>query len=146
MYCQRIAEAIGGLAVIAALAGEAPARAEGAVAVGQPKDVAASGYAIGMSGNYKTEAEAKERALKECRSGDAAPESTRKLCKVVRTFKKACVAAALDPKDGTPGAGWAMATNRPEAETAAIVACRKTAGKAREEFCVVSAVQCDGVE
>ncbi|MFM9942801.1 MAG: DUF4189 domain-containing protein [Hyphomicrobiaceae bacterium] len=138
--------ACAGLASLLAVWAVAPARSEGAVAVGQPRDVAASGYAIGLSGNYQTETEAKARALKECRAGDAAPESTRNLCKVVRTFKKGCVAAALDPKDGTPGAGWALAANRPDAEKAAVAACRKTAGKAREEFCVVSAVQCDGVE
>ena len=130
---------------LATLVGPA-ALADGAVAVGQPRDIAADGWSIGMSGNYQNEAEARKRALDECRTSKDAPQATRNLCKIVRTFKKACVAAALDPKAGTPGAGWALAASRPEAEQAALAACRKTAGKGREDSCIISAVQCDGVE
>jgi len=142
----RILGAAAGLGLAVATLVTPPARAEGAVAVAQPKDVAADGWAIGMSGNYKTEAEARERALTECRTSRDAPQQTRNLCKIVRMFRNACVAAALDPQAGTPGAGWALAATRQEAQQAAIEACRKTAGQARANFCEVSAVQCDGVE
>lgn len=139
------ATAVGLALVFAALTSQS-ALSEGAVAVGQPRDIAADGWSIGMSGNYKTEAEARKRALDECRTSKDAPPSTRNLCKIVRMFKNACAAAALDPKAGTPGAGWALAATRQEAQQGALEACRKTAGKERENFCEISAVQCDGVE
>ncbi len=107
--------ALAAIAVLLAFSLAVPppaALAEGAVAIAEPRDVAKDGYSSGISYNYGNVSGAEERALQECRnSRDASPE-TRKLCKVVRTFRNQCVPSALDPKAGTPGAGWAIGDTR----------------------------------
>jgi hypothetical protein len=121
-----------------------PALAEGAVAIAEPRDVAKDGYSSGISYNYGNASGAEERALQECRnSRDASPE-TRKLCKLVRTFRNQCVAVALDPEAGTPGAGWAIGNTKDLAERDALRACEDTAGRNRQGKCVVTAFGCDG--
>lgn len=120
------------------------ARAEGAVAVAEPKDVARDGYAFGISGGYRTVEEARTAALQRCRSETSAPASTIALCTVVETFRNACASGSLDPQAGTPGAGWAIGPTKAQAESRAIDACRQTAGADRAQFCEVTATQCDG--
>jgi hypothetical protein len=134
------------LAAIAILLALVPhaARAEGAVAIAAPSDVAKDGYSSGISYNYATAADAEARALKECReSRDSSPE-TRKLCKLVRTYRDQCVAVALDPEAGTPGAGWAIGDTKDLAERDALRSCEDTAGRNRQGKCLVTAVGCDG--
>jgi hypothetical protein len=131
-------------ALLAACASSNPVFAAGAVAVAEPADVAKDGYAIGISYNYKTTAEAEERALRECQSTEDAPAETRKLCKIVRTFENQCAASALDPKAGTPGAGWAVAESLAIARRDALQRCEDTAGRDRRGECRTSAEGCDG--
>ncbi len=59
------------------------------------------------------------------------------LCKVIATFRDECFAIAIDPKDGTPGVGWAIAENLQMADKQAIDQCRTTAGPTRANFCVI---------
>lgn len=120
------------------------ADAEGALAVGLPEKVEKDGVALGTSWNYDTRDGAEARALKECLNFMDAPANTRALCKVIRTFKKECAAIALDPKAGTPGVGWAIRPETKDAEAAALEECKKTAGKNRVKFCVVTTSKCDG--
>jgi hypothetical protein len=130
--------------LLAACSLAAPVYAAGAVAVAEPSDVARDGYAIGISYNYKTTEEAEERALRECRSTTEAPPETRKLCKVTRTFENQCAAGALDPKAGTPGAGWAIGETLAVARRDAVQRCEDTAGRDRQGECRVTAEGCDG--
>jgi uncharacterized protein DUF4189 len=134
------------LACVAALAAIRPslAVADGAIAVGLPKDVARQGVALGTSWNYDSPEGARARALQECLSFQDAPADTRKLCKVVQTFKGACVAVALDPQAGTPGVGWAVAPTRYDADTSAMQKCKDTAGAGRQQFCKITSSRCDG--
>ena len=132
------------LSLVALTIWDAPGNADGALAVGEPANVAKQGFAYGASLNKGSEQEASVRALDTCRTAKIAGKAAKALCKVVRNFKDECVAIALDPKDGTPGAGYAVAPNRRSAETRALSECQKTAGSARREFCNVVASECDG--
>ncbi len=120
------------------------ARAEGAIAVGMPADVAAEGVAFGWVVGYKTRQEAEREALKQCHEFKEAPESTRALCAVMRTFRNECFAIALDPEAGTPGVGWAILPSSQAAQSKAMADCRATAGREREKHCKVTSARCDG--
>jgi uncharacterized protein DUF4189 len=122
------------------------AHAEGAVALGLPSDVAKQGVAIFTYVDASTQDEAKAQALSGCKSLEGASSTSRALCKVIATFKNQCVAEAIDPKDGTPGFGWAMASNSAQAREQALSNCRDTAGPGRQDACIVSdqALWCDG--
>jgi hypothetical protein len=129
-----------------------PAFAAGAVAVGVGPRGPASGYAIGYGFNQPDTDTAKSHAVQGCHgstvtSGGAVNDSmrqARKSCRVVGTFTNQCVASAIDPKDGTPGVGWAVADTQQEADEQALARCRSTAGSSRERFCTVEDRHCDG--
>jgi hypothetical protein len=120
-----------------------PGIAAGALAIGEPADIAKQGYASGVGYNHKTQSEADERALKECRSNADASATAKKLCKIVRTFADQCAAVAIDPIDATPGAGWGVGDTLALASSAAMERCRATAG-ARADQCMVTVEVCDG--
>lgn len=131
-------------AALVALACSSPALATGAVAIAEPADVARDGYSSGISYNFRTATEAEDRALQECQNTADAPPETRKLCRVVRTFENQCVAVALDPQAGTPGAGWALGDSLALARQNALDRCEETAGSDRRGQCRVTAEGCDG--
>src|SRR5262249_55081245 len=93
-----------------------PGRADAALAVGLPSDVAKQGLALGYALNYATKETAQAEALKRCREFRDAPQATRDLCKIVENFRDRCVAIALDPEVGTNGLGWAVAKKQELAE------------------------------
>lgn len=117
-----------------------PSSADGAIAVAQPSNVVADGWAYGTAYNFETREEARRVALERCRQTKS--EKRRQLCKVVQSFKHECVAVAMDPKDGTPGVGWAVEDTQEEAEAKALAECRATAGN-RPQFCKISNSGCD---
>ena len=119
------------------------AAAFGALAIGETGNIAKGGVAAGASRNYANKDAAEARALKECLSFPDAPAATRAKCRIVASFEKRCYAAALDPKAGTPGFGWAVRASRTIAESAAMDDCRDTAGKRRAKFCKVTMIACD---
>jgi hypothetical protein len=105
--------------------------------------VTKDGVAFGTAINYGTEDEARAAALDYCRKYKSAPKAAAQ-CRVIGKFKDKCYAIAMDPKAGTPGAGWAIAADKPEAEDYALSNCKVTAGASRTEFCVVQESKCDG--
>ena len=109
--------------------------AEGALAIGQPPNIVKDGYAFGIAWNYSTKEEAASNALERCRNTKS--EGSRVLCKVVRSFTHECAVVAMDPKDGTPGAGWAIEATQEKAEENALAECRATAGPSRRQFCAI---------
>jgi Domain of unknown function (DUF4189) len=117
---RKTALALIAVAVSASTASVIQARADGAIAIGLPADVAKKGVAVGTSWGYPTVEAAEARALKECLAFMDAPPDTRALCKVVQTFKDQCFVVALDPKNGTPGFGWAVRPTMSAAEEAAM--------------------------
>jgi hypothetical protein len=89
-----------------------PVRADGAIAVGLPADVAKDGVSIGSIINSDTADSAKAVALKQCKtppkrtvSNTPVTTKTWQLCAVVASFHNQCFAYAFDPQDGTPGFG-----------------------------------------
>jgi hypothetical protein len=120
--------------------------AAGAVALGEPADISKDGVAIFTYVRANNSAEAEEKAMTGCKALPNASSTSKALCKIVATFEDQCVAQALDPQDGTPGFGWAMARNSKQAKEQALSNCRDTAGPTRKDACVVSerALWCDG--
>jgi hypothetical protein len=119
------------------------ARADGALAVGVPADVAKDGFAYGREVNAPSQAAARQRALNLCRTAKNSTDTARQACTVVQSFHRRCVSVAMDPAAGTPGVGWAVASTRHAAEQAALANCRVTAGPNRQQFCVTSDSACD---
>lgn len=122
-----------------------PAAAEGALAVGLPKDVAKDGFAYAYSTGKSDSQVARKEALDTCRKpADNKSSQARALCKVVGTFTNQCVAVAIDPATGTPGVGWAIAGDLASAQAGAIAQCKATAGASRQDFCKMDNSRCDG--
>ena len=128
------------LAVILAETGSSVAA--GAIAVGQPDDVAKRGISMGFSTNRETTDEAKTRALKLCEDSGSMISSI--LCEVVATFDNKCVAVAIDPAVQTPGFGWAVADTEKASKDSALSNCRATAGSTRRNACEITDSSCDG--
>ena len=125
-------------------AGAMAAHGFGALAVGQTGSVAADGIAMGTSWNYASAEEANNAALANCHKWkDKGAPKAAELCRVIATYHNECYAVSLDPKPGTPGAGWAIAADKETAEQRALAHCKLTAGSDREQFCEVSETNCD---
>ena len=122
-----------------------PAAANGALAVGTTSNVVKDGVAFGTAINYQTEAEARTAALENCKKFKGAPLAAAR-CQLVGAFKSECYGIAMDPKAGTPGAGWAIAATKTMAEQRAMDNCKETAGSDRREFYEVAEAKCDDVK
>jgi hypothetical protein len=132
-----------GVLVAQALWG-APAGAAGAVAVGIAPDGAQHGFSFAINSNKATETAARETALNGCQTSKEANDKAHARCGVIGTFVNQCASIAMDPKDGTPGVGWAIAADSATAKQQALANCEATAGPGRAGFCEVSAIRCDG--
>ena len=130
--------------VVALCAAPIAAHAFGALAVGQTQNVAKDGIAMGTAWNHETAEKAGDAALESCHKwkDKGAPNAARR-CRVIATFHNECYAISLDPKEGTPGAGWAIASDKDTAEARAVAHCKLTAGSDREQYCEVSESNCD---
>jgi hypothetical protein len=135
---------IGALMLAGALGGADRVRAEAALAVGRPADVARQGLAIGWAVDYASIEAAEKEALARCRSFRDAPQATRDQCRVVEVFGNMCLAVALDPEPGTTGVGWGVHKNRDWAEDAALERCAEASAPKRRESCRIALVRCDG--
>ena len=136
--------AVAAACAFALCGGSMAAHAFGSLAVGQTQSVAKDGIAMGTSWNYSSGDEANNAALTNCHKwhDKGAPKAS-DLCRVIATFHNECYAVSLDPKPGTPGAGWAIAADKETAQQRAIAHCKLTAGSDREQFCEVSESNCD---
>ena len=120
------------------------AHADAAVAIGLPSDVATHGISMFIYVNAPSSEEAKSRAVAGCKT--VGSETSKALCRVLATFRNRCAAEAFDPKDGTPGFGWAIAETLDEAKRQALANCRDTAGADRQTACIIpeKGFACDG--
>ncbi len=118
--------------------------AEGALAVGVPAGGVVRGYAIGFALNAKSEAEARKVAIIACKKTKGSNAAAMAQCAVVVTFHNQCASSAMDPANGTPGAGWGVADTQQAADEKALARCRETAGADRRGFCKVLDHHCDG--
>ncbi|HEY2137339.1 MAG TPA: DUF4189 domain-containing protein [Xanthobacteraceae bacterium] len=131
------------IAAAAAVAGMASsAAAEGALAVGSTSNVSRDGVAFGTAVRYDSNTAASTEALSKCHSYASAPKAAAQ-CRLVGTFKGECWAIAMDPKPGTPGAGWAIASDKATAEQRALDNCKVTAGSDRVNACKADSSDCD---
>ena len=127
------------------LARDEHAAAEGALAVGLPSDVAGEGFAYGFALDEPTAEQARAAALRDCKTeAPGVDPRAQALCAVVQTFKNQCFAVAMDPKDATPGVGWAVARDKEAAGREALARCVATAGADRRDACEVTHSDCDG--
>jgi uncharacterized protein DUF4189 len=146
--------ALTALMIVVAPSATHQAIAAGAVAVGVANGGVAQGYASAYSVNSADFDAAKAKALAYCKGGqntnasgapaNAGTRAAQAKCEVVATFADKCYAAAVDPKDGTPGVGWAVADTQQEADNQALAGCRDTAGADRRDFCKIFNRACDG--
>jgi Domain of unknown function (DUF4189) len=123
-----------------------PSIAAGAIAIGIPPGGVVKGFAGGHSLNAPDMASARVGAVNGCNKSTGASDAAKKACAVVASFKDECYAIALDPKDGTPGAGWAIAETQALADDEAVAQCRNTSSPDRQKFCEVPSTNhgCDG--
>jgi len=130
----------------AAILWSRPSVADGALAIGIPAGGAINGLAGGNALGAQDMNTASDRALAGCKKSIGASDAAKKACSVIATFKDQCYAIALDPQDGTPGAGWGIAETLNLAEEKALQQCHDTAGTDREKFCTVIEINhgCDG--
>jgi hypothetical protein len=99
------------------------------------------GVAFGTGNDWRTTEKAQAEALRRCRATEATKAAER--CRIVATYRRECVAIAMDPEVGTPGYGWAVGPDTTRAGQRALEACKVTAGPARAQFCEVSLTLCD---
>jgi uncharacterized protein DUF4189 len=145
----RASDRIPALLIAAAVAGASlwpqPSAAKGALAVGLPKDVAAEGFAFGYAVNKSNVEQARADALAACKKpAQGVDKRAQALCSVAAWFRDQCFAVAMDPKDATPGVGWAVASDKKTASRDALINCRDTAGEDRKDACEISRAECDG--
>ena len=131
---------IGIVMVQAFWAGEAGSA--GALAVGVAAGGAQNGFAFGIA-DHGDAAKARASALARCKATQESNDAARSRCMVIGTFERECTAIAIDPKNGTPGVGWAIAATQAAANRRALAACKATAGSGRAAACEVSAAHCD---
>jgi Domain of unknown function (DUF4189) len=136
--------AVFAISLSAFLATAAPGMAEGAMAVGIARGGIAKGYATGFAINQPTVKAARSNAVEQCKRTKSSNADARSGCEVVVTFHNKCVASAVDPESGTPGAGWGIGTSQQQADDQALARCRAKAGAERAEFCEVTDRFCDG--
>jgi hypothetical protein len=136
--------AVGALALAAFSAHAGSCMAVGALAAGIPDDIVNHGLSLFVYVNAPTIGEAEIKAIMGCQT--VGSPTSKSLCKVVATFTNQCAAEALDPKDGTPGYGWAIANTSDDARRLAMAKCRATAGADRQDACQVDdqSLWCDG--
>jgi len=131
-------------AIAAVIASPGLAGAEGAMAVGIARGGIAKGYATGFAINQPTVKAARSNAVEQCRRTKSSNADAKSGCEVVVTFHNKCVASAVDPQTGTPGAGWGLGGSQQSADSQALARCRVKAGTERAEFCEVTDRFCDG--
>jgi hypothetical protein len=122
-----------------------PVRGEGALAVAIPDDGLSKGFSYGVHVGAEKPEDARKEAMVSCQEAvkknqEAAKEKKIKVlparCKVIESFKKSCIAVALDAKG--QWAGWAIFKDEKTARTRAIGRC-KMGGIS----CAVAELQCD---
>jgi hypothetical protein len=142
MIVRTMAAGIAAFVVAAVLMSHQPAHAFIALAVGATGDPN-DGIAIGTGYNHKTPAQARDRALRECRTFKTAPKANRH-CQLIGVLANGCLAAAFDPKSDSTGMGWSIAETRAGAEDQAMALCKTAAPGGRAQYCKLDLSRCEG--
>ena len=142
---QMVARAVSAVFAASIAAASSAAFGYGAIAIGEPDDVAKDGLAMGWSADIETQEKASEEALYWCGNVTEPPvkAETRALCKIVYTFRHECIAVAVDSKPHTPGWGWASGATKEAALADAMAHCQAKAGPERAQYCAAQINACD---
>ena len=132
--------ALGTALLLSALLAQSQALAEATIAVAHPADD--DGWALGVSYDADSRAEADSHALDECRTRRDANRLDAE-CLIVSRFDNQCMALAKDTGDEGTAWGWAVAPAQVDADSGAMANCRSFAG-ARAGYCEVTMRHCDG--
>ena len=132
------------LVLVAPALWSADVNAAGALAVGVAPGGAQNGFSYGINSNSANTDEAKSEAVSHCRTAKESNDKARSQCMAIGAYSNQCATVAMDPKDGTPGVGWAIAADSAASKQYALASCEATAGPGRAGTCVVSATRCDG--
>jgi hypothetical protein len=111
----------------------------GAISIGRLDAAVQDGIALGVAYDMRTEAEARAQSLQACKGVKNAPASARAMCNIVKTFRRQCVAIALDPDGAGESWGWATASTLADADKIALRGCRTSV----TQFCVITVSGCD---
>lgn len=142
MMIRTIAVGVAAFVIATVPMSQRPAHAYIALAVGASGDPN-DGIAIGTGYNHRTETQARDRALRECRTYKSAPMATRH-CRLIGVLGNGCLATVFDPKSDSTGMGWAIAENRAGAEWQAMAVCKATAPYGRAQYCKLDQSRCEG--
>jgi lipoprotein NlpI len=129
------------LIVGAVLAWPSLAAADGVLAIGVTSPVVQGGVTYGYVRNFSPGAAAQAAALNTCRRLANVPAAAES-CRVVGLFTDQCFAIAFVPQAAT-GLGWAIDTDKREAERRAMNDCVAAAGDHRDQCRIVQS-RCDG--
>jgi len=129
------------LIVAAALAWPSLAVADGVLAIGVTSPITQGGVTYGYVRNFSPRAAAQAAALDTCRKLANVREAADN-CRVVGLFTDQCFAIAFVPQAAT-GLGWAIDTDKREAERRAMNDCAAAAGEHRDQCRIVQS-RCDG--
>ncbi len=118
MISVREIKKLGLAAVLAVTYFATPASGEGALAVAIPEGGLRDNFAFGraIGGNNSS-----ERAMRICIEQAMKRGMPASQCKIVESFRDACISIALDPSDRW--AGWAVADNTDKAAAEALMKC-----------------------
>lgn len=119
---------------------QSAALADGSIAIAHPADD--NGWAIGVSYDTGSRAEADSAALDECETQRASSQLGAE-CQIVSRFDNQCMALAKDTGDNGSAWGWGVANAQDDADGTAMTNCQSHAG-ARADYCEVTMRFCDG--
>ena len=119
---------------------QSAALADGSIAIAHPADD--NGWAIGVSYDSGSRAEADDAALAECETQRVSSQLDAE-CLIVSRFDNQCMALAKDSGAGGTAWGWGVANRQDDADGTAMTNCRSYAG-ARAGYCEVTMHFCDG--
>jgi hypothetical protein len=109
--------------------------AEGALAIGLPGSDPKNGFVVGVSHDEATAAEARVKALSDCRGSDIKNTSkARTACKLIAVFRDQCANDAINGDKDTPSTavGWAVGPDPKTTDSRAVTMCetmRRDKGK-----------------
>ena len=119
---------------------QSAALADGTIAIAHPADD--NGWAIGVSYDSDSRADADASALAECETQRASSQLDAD-CRIVSRFDDQCMALAKDTGDSGTAWGWGVADAQDDADGTAMTNCRSYA-RARANYCAVTMRYCDG--
>jgi hypothetical protein len=100
--------------------------AEGAMAIGLPENNPRNGFVVGLSHDEPTAAEARAKAMEDCR-GSTIERTTRAKadCKLIETFHDQCANDAENGDHHTPSSavGWAVGPDTDTTNRRAVQMC-----------------------